>query len=490
MAVEYKQKILSAAKWSAVGEVMAKLVTPISTVILARVLTPQAFGVVATITMIISFADIFMDAGFQRYVIQKEYETEGDKFRCANVAFWTNFVIGLLLWISIFIFREPLARVVGNPGLGLVLSVAAISIPINAITSIQMAVFKHSLDFKSLFYRRIASVIIPLVITVPLAFVLRSYWALVWGALASSVVNAIVLTFFSPWRPKFYYNFTIVKGMVGYSSWTLLDAVLVWATSYVEIFFIGVLLNEYYLGLYKTAISTVAQFMSIITSIILPVLMPAFSRSQHDIAQMRDIIYKLQDYLGFILIPFGGFIFLFRVQLTSILLGSQWGAISLFIGIWTISEVLMLLFSRFCSNIYPAIGKPHYSVCIQVLHLIVLIPAVYISAKISFEALYWTRTLVRLEGMILNLYFAYKLIKLSPWKLLINNSHVFLTTVALVFIISYFVTKWPSDWGILIMGPVFISLYFLLICIWARERVIFHEILNKTVGNVFRKIYG
>ena len=127
MPGDLKSQISSATKWSALGEILAKLVTPISTIVLARVLTPQAFGVIATITMIISFAEIFMDAGFQRYVIQKEYETERDKYNCANVAFWSNLVIGLLLWVIIFIFRDSLAILVGNPGLGTVLSGAALS---------------------------------------------------------------------------------------------------------------------------------------------------------------------------------------------------------------------------------------------------------------------------------------------------------------------------------------------------------------------------
>lgn len=488
MPEDLKSKISSATKWSAMGEILAKLVTPISTVVLARVLTPQAFGVIATITMIISFAEIFMDAGFQRYVIQKEYETERDKHNCANVAFWSNLAIGLLLWVIIFIFREPLAVLVGNPGLGTVLSVAAISIPINAITSIQMAIFKHSLDFKSLFYRRIASVIVPLVITIPLAFYLRSYWALVWGTIASNIINAIILTIFSQWRPSRYYNFNILKGMIGYSSWTLLDAVLIWATSYIEIFFIGVLLNDYYLGLYKTAMTTVGQFVSLITAIILPVLMPAIARTQHDFAQMREIIFKIQQYFGFFLIPLGGFIYAFRSQITSILLGQQWSAISLFIGIWALSEVVMLIFSRFCTNIYPAIGKPHIAVISQFLHLVVLIPAVYISAKVSFEALYWTRTLVRFEGLAINLFFAYKLIKLSPIKLIINVLPFSIITFVLMLIANGLLSIWSSNWSVLVWGTLTGLLYLLGVYLYPGGKDFLRRVRSKLETQFFSKM--
>lgn len=486
MPAELKTQITNATKWSALGEILAKLVTPISTVVLARVLTPQAFGVIATITMVISFAEIFMDAGFQRYVIQKEYNTERDKFNCANVAFWTNLGIGLLLWGIIFIFRDPLSVLVGNPGLGTVLAVAALSIPINAITSIQMAIFKHSLDFKSLFYRRIASVIVPLVVTIPLALYLRSYWALVWGTIASNIINALILTIFSPWRPSGYYNLIILKGMISYSTWTLLDAVLIWATSYIEIFFIGVLLNDYYLGLYKTAMTTVGQFVSLITAIILPVLMPAMARTQNNIKQMREIIYKMQRYIGFFLIPLGGFIFAFRSQLTSILLGNQWSQISLFIGIWAISEVIMLIFSRFSSNIFPAVGKPHLSVVIQILHLVILIPAVYISAKVSFEALYWTRTMVRFELLALNIFFAYRIIKLSFFKSVINVFPYIITTFILIIISSLLLICWHSNWSLLVWGPVTCCMYILFMYLWPGQNTIMINIWNKTFNKILK----
>ncbi len=478
MNSELDLKIKSATKWSAIGEVTAKLVTPISTIILARVLTPEAFGVIATITMILSFAEIFMDAGLQRFLIQKDYESTEEKFRYATVAFWSNFLIGLICWIIIIIFRESLATLVGNPRLGKVLGVAAISIPINALTSIQMAIFKHSLDFKSLFYRRIASIVIPIVVTVPLAFILKSYWALVWGVIASNIATTIILTFFSPWRPSFFYNWGILKSMLGYSTWSLLDAVLIWATTYLEIFFIGILLNEYYLGLYRTSITTVCQFISIISGIILPVLMPALARTQNDFAEMRRIILKFQHYLAIILLPLGALLFGFRAQITDILLGPQWSSAANFIGIWGLSEVIMLLFSRFCSNIYPAIGKPQISVIAQFIHLIFVIPVVYISAKIGFETLCWCRTFVRLQGLLVNWFFAHKTINLSVGKTLSNVAFISLLSIVIAIIASLLTMISNNNWMMFIWIPCCILPYLLGIWLHPNERTVIKNLLS------------
>ena len=70
MAQTLKDTTATATRWSSITEVVAKFVMPIVNIILARLLTPEAFGVVATVTMIVSFAEIFADAGFQKYIIQ------------------------------------------------------------------------------------------------------------------------------------------------------------------------------------------------------------------------------------------------------------------------------------------------------------------------------------------------------------------------------------------------------------------------------------
>ena len=164
-------KVLHATKWSAVTEMIAKLVTPVVNMVLARILTPEAFGVVATLTMIITFAEIFTDAGFQKYLVQHEFADLKEQDECTNVAFWSNLLLSFVFWIVIAIFCQPLAKLVGNPGLGHVLIIACISIHISAFSSIQLALLKRDLDFKTIFKVRIVSVFIPLVITIPLALI-------------------------------------------------------------------------------------------------------------------------------------------------------------------------------------------------------------------------------------------------------------------------------------------------------------------------------
>ena len=177
MSDSLNKKVVKATKWSAITEILSKLLTPITSMVLARLLTPEAFGVVTTLTMIITFAEIFTDAGFQKYLVQHEFKDAQDRDESTNVAFWSNLMMSLFIWGIIAIFANPLAALVGNPGLGHVLIIACVSIPLAAFSSIQMALYKRDLDFRTLFKVRIISTLIPLLVTVPLAFWLRSYWA-------------------------------------------------------------------------------------------------------------------------------------------------------------------------------------------------------------------------------------------------------------------------------------------------------------------------
>lgn len=419
---ELNNRIVKATKWSTITEVVAKLITPITSIVLARLLTPEAFGVVATLTMVITFAEIFTDAGFQKYLIQHEFVDDIDKEQSTNVAFWSNLIMSLFIWLVIGIFADPLAAMVGNPGLGHVLTIACVSIPLAAFSSIQMALYKRDLDFKTLFKVRIVGICIPLLVTVPLAFYMRSYWALVIGTIATNCANAVLLTVYSKWKPRFFYSFAKLKEMFSFSAWSVVEAVSIWLTGYVDVFIIGIYLNEHYLGLYKTSMTVVGQIMGLITAATTPILFSSLSRLQDDENAFQALFFKFQKLVGLLVMPLGVGIYCYSDLVTQILLGNQWLEASSFIGLWGLTSAITIVLSHYSSEVYRAKGRPRLSVLAQVLHLVILLPAVLISVKYGYQALAITRALIRLELIIVNLVIMYIVVKISPLQMLKNIS--------------------------------------------------------------------
>ena len=124
MPEDLNKKVVRATKWSSFTEIAAKLVSPISTMVLARLLAPDAFGILVTATMVISFAEIFTDAGFQKYLIQHKFDTRDDLYKSTTVAFWSNLIMSLVIWAVIIIFSGQIAALVGSEGYGDVIAVS------------------------------------------------------------------------------------------------------------------------------------------------------------------------------------------------------------------------------------------------------------------------------------------------------------------------------------------------------------------------------
>lgn len=488
MADNLNSKIVNATKWSALTEILSKLVTPITSMVMARLLTPEAYGVVATFSIIIALADIFSDAGFQKYLIQREFVDEKERDEHTNVAFWSNLVMSFTLWGLIAIFCQPLASLVGSPGLGLVLIVSCAGIPLTGFCSIQMALMKRDFDFKTLFWRRLVSILIPIFVSIPLAVWLRNYWALVIGSLAQNVANAVFLALKSNWKPRRFYSFALLKDMMSFCLWSLVDSLLVWATSYADIFFIGKMLNSYYLGLYRTSIHIVGQIVSLITAIVLPVMLPSLSRLQDDIPEMRRVLLRFQKTTSVVLLPLGVGVFVFHDLITEVMLGSQWTEAAGFIGLWGLMSAITIVFARFCSPVYPAVGKPRMSVIVQLLHVVVLIPAIIISGKYGFKALYITRSLIRLELVLVNMIAVYIMIKQSPWKMIANI--IPQAVSALIMAAVGYLLLWVNNgivlscvWVAVCVVVYFAALYFL----FPAERQIINNLKQTALKTIKRK---
>lgn len=464
------QQVLKATKWSAVTELCAKLVSPVSTIILARLLTPDAFGVLATITMVISFAEIFTDAGFQKYLVQHNFSNDKEKFESTTVAFWSNFLMSLSFWGVICMLQDQIAHLVGCDGLGKVVAIASSCIPLAAFSSIQMALYKRSFDFKTLFVARIFGIIIPLVVTIPIAYVTRSYWALVIGMIAQNLVNALVLTIRSPWKPNLFFSFSILREMLAFTIWSMIEAISIWLTSYVDIFIVGTALNQYFLGIYRTSMTTVGQIIGIVASVTTPVLFSALSRLQNSDDEFQSMFFKFQKIVGILVIPLGFGIYLFRELVVEVILGEQWKESAYFIGLWGLTGSLTMVLSHYCSEVYRAKGKPKLSVLVQILHIIVLWPTVLYFVNDCFDNLCLARSLVRLELILANLFVMYFVIKMKPIKMILNVLPSILASLAMLGVVLLVL---PPSSSILIQFAyiaIAIVVYFSIVLIFPAER--------------------
>ena len=389
-----------ALKWSSATEIASKLVVPLINMILARILAPEAFGVIATINMVITFAEVFTESGFQKFLIQYNFDSEDKEHKYMTVAFWSNLVFSLVIWLLLIVFCQPVAALAGNAGLGFPLALAGMAIPLQSIIGIQNCQLKKSLDFKGLFVVRMIASFVPLAVTLPLALIGLDYWSLIIGNIAGIAIQSVVLVIIGKFKPSRFFSLKILKHMFSVGIWTILDGIAVWATTWIDTLLIAHYLDDYYLGLYKNSSSTITMLLSMVTAALTPVLFSALSKLQDNKEEFNRMLLNVQKTLGTFLIPLAMGIWFYRELATDILFGDQWTEAADIIGIMAITTVLRTIFVSIYGDVFRAKGHFRIPLIFQIVDLILLVPSCVISVRFGFWALVYTRALIKLDLII------------------------------------------------------------------------------------------
>lgn len=469
-------KVVAAAKWSLITEILAKLITPVTNIILAHILAPTAFGILATIMMVISFAEMLADAGFQKFLVQYEFESEDEKQKNVSVAFISNIVLAIVLWLIIIIWRDELAILVGNEGLGFPLAVMGAMLPLGAFSSIQMAMYRRSFNFKFLLSIRMITIITPLFISIPMALAGFDYWSLIAGLLAAHLFTAIALCVRQEKLISIYFSSTVFRKMFSFSAWSLAEAFSIWLTAWVDTFIISHFLDAYYLGLYKMPTAIVTTVMAIATSSMAPVLFSALSRHQHNQVEFEKTFLTFQKYMALFLVPLGVGMFVYQDFIVEILLGPQWKLAGIVLGSWALSSSLVTAISYLISEAFRAKGMPNISFLAQMAHLFVLIPVIYVCVQYDFTTFVYARSIVRVQMIAVLLYLLAIYVGMNAW-LVIRNIKSYIIASAVVGTGSYVLLHLHNSmiWTIFCIC-ISLMLYLVVLYLFPTERIILTKI--------------
>lgn len=472
--------VVRATAWSFAAELAAKIIVPVTNIILARILAPEAFGIIATINVVVSFAETISTAGFQKYLVQHDFKDAKSLHNSANVVFWTNFLVSFLSWLIIAVFNEQLASYVGSPGYGLSLLIVALSLPLSSLASTQEALFQRNLNFRLLFYRRLVVSFLPFFVTIPLALLGFGHWALIFGSLAGLLAKILLMTFTCEWRPSFFFSTALLKEMLAFGLWTLLESVAMWASSYIDILIISSSLGAYYTGIYRHSQTTVTGILSIITASTTTVLFSSLSRIQKDNEKFKSLFYTFQKNVGIIVLPLGVGIFCFKELITAVLLGPQWTDAAEFIGIWGLCTSLVAVFGTFSREVYRAKGKPKISLFAQLLHLGFVIPVCLIAVKQGFPVLIYARSFAFLQIIVVHMILVRVYFKISPFRMLLAVKEPILSAT-LMGLLAMVLKQFFPDSLIAQLLNVFIcaAVYFVILFIFPEYRILFRGMYNR-----------
>lgn len=477
-----QRRLLNSMKWSSFAELAAKLISPITNMILARILAPEAFGVLATVIMVISFAEIFVDSGLQNFLIQHIFRNEAEEREYMSVAFWTNLGFAFVLWGAIAVFNRPIAAMVGAPELGHLITVTGVTIPLYGMIGVQSAKLKKDMEFKTLFYIRMFTAVVPLVITIPLALFGLEHWALIIGNISGILGQFVILTLCGRFKPMLFYSFSHLKEMLRYGVWTLLDGVAVWLTAWVDSLLIARYMSDYYLGLYKNSTSMINSIFAMVISAITPVLFSALSKLQNETEEFNKTFLSTQKVLCLLLLPAGVGLSFYRNLATNILFGQGWSEAADIVGLISVTLALRTIFTSFYSSIFRAKGKFHIPLVLQLLSLAMMIPSYIFAARQGFWELVNMRALMNLNLIIPEMIAIYAVCKVTPWRTIKEMLPPIVATLIMACVIFVLQRLGTGVYWEAVSIAVCICVYFGALLLFEEERSAVMRFLKRIFG--------
>jgi O-antigen/teichoic acid export membrane protein len=291
-------------------------------VVLANLLTDVDFGLVALATVFVAFAQIFVDQGLSDAVVQRRVLERAH----IDSAFWVSMTMGGLLAVAGVLLAYPIAAVLGEPRLVPILQVLSLSFVLTALSSVQMALLRREMAFRSLALRALFAISGGGVVGIAMAFMGFGAWALVGQQLAQAGLSVAALWRVSPWRPGRGISGRHFRELFGFSRNVVGSDVLTFLSRNTDNLLIGVVLGLAPLGLYAVAYRLLDSTGSILIGISRKLAFPTFSRLQHDRERMTRAYFRVSRASGVIIVP--GYIgmALIAPELTPVLFGEQWQA--------------------------------------------------------------------------------------------------------------------------------------------------------------------
>jgi lipopolysaccharide exporter len=344
-----------------------------STIVLARVLVPADFGVVAMAMGVVALLELFAAFGLDTALIQRP-----DIGRSHYDTAWTfNVILGCAIGVGLLLLAWPAAIFYQQPPIASVLMALAAAPVIQGAENIGLVAFRRDLNFRADFLITTCKRLILFAITVALAFSLRSYWALVLGIVIGRSLGVILSYLAHPYRPSF--SLAARSELLGFSKWILGTNTLTFALHRCSDVIVGRMLGPRALGLYNVG-AELASLPS--TELVAPInraVFPGFSRLAHDRTALRHEYLTFIGIVATIALPAAVGVACIAHLIVPLVLGPSWLEAVVVVKVMALAGTMQVLQTTNYA-IYLAVGRPSRQVIALCVTLIVLIPAmIYLS---------------------------------------------------------------------------------------------------------------
>lgn len=392
-----KEKIFSGVLWKLGERFLAQGISFVVSVLLARLLLPDEYGIVAIVLIFMAFADVFVVSGFSTSLIQKKDADETD----FSTIFYCSLSVSILIYAVLFFTAPLIADFFEQPLLIPLLRVFSLRLPVGAYNSIQHAYVSRNMIFKRFFFSTLGGTLISGAAGIVMAYLGFGVWALVAQYLTNTVIDTIVLCFTVPWRPRLKFSIKRAKILMSYG-WK------VFLADFSGTFFDqlrSLIIGKFYVESQLAYYNRGKQFSSIIADningAVTTVLFPAISNRNSNKDIVKNMLSKSVRVTSYIVTPLLFGCAAIAEQLVKVLLTDKWLECVPFLQLLCLSSAIGLI-GNVSLQAIKAVGRSDILLKLEIIKKPVYLLLLIIGVKISVVAVAVTMLIYSVYGTAVN----------------------------------------------------------------------------------------
>lgn len=398
-----------AVLWNYVSFAAGKMLVLVTMAVLARLLTPQDFGIVGYATLVIAYLAVLKDLGFGAALIQRRDDVE----ESAETVFVVNLVLGGLLTVLVAATAPIVATFFREPLVTPLLRVLSLTFILEAMGSVNLVLLRRAMEFRRKLIPDVGRSIVKGIVSIVAAVAGLGVWALVWGQLAGVVASVILSWTVLPWRPRLRFHRRLIRPLMRFGGPLIVNDIqyAIWAN--LDYVVVGRLLGDSALGIYTLAYRLPELLVQSVWRVLAQAIFPFFSSIQNDRDLLRRAFLATIRYTQVAIVPLCFGLFIAAEPAVGALFGDQWSAA---VPVLRLMAVFSLIGSIGINagDVYKALGRTDVLARLAMLELVVLIPALIVGAHHGIVGVAWAHAIVAALDTTARLVVANRMVGTTP----------------------------------------------------------------------------
>lgn len=455
--------------WDFAGNYLGQVTGFVISIFLARLLTPEDFGLVGMSMVLITVLKAFMDFGFAAALVQNSSNTSVTY----SSVFFVNVFAGAVLTVLMYLASPVIGAFYNNGKVTTLVQLLSITFFLSSFNIVQSTILRKNLNFKYLVYRDLTGQVISGIIAVVLAWQGFGVYALIIQQIIASIIKSILLWRVAEWYPKFEFSWQEVKKLTKFSSYVFATQSINQIVRQADTLAVGKLFSPATLGLFSRAESLNDLINKNSTSTLSKVFFPALTMIKDDDERFNRVFLRLIGMIAAVSFFLTGFLYLTGAELIITLFGRKWEAAVPIFQIIIIKGFTYPI-SAMIINAFLAKGKSKENFYYGNIKRVIQLSPLLIAYFYGFYPFLYAFVVASVLGWLLNNYFASITLQIPLWSQIKVVLPCMCIAVVLIAVVELVIPSTSGIWPAILRGGIFAVGY--LTALWLTKNPLVMEL--------------